>query len=261
MISPATGTESGAPRRLALVTDASSGIGLELARLCARDHHDLIIAADDVAILNAAEHLASLGVAVSPVQCDLLTPAGVQALLTAVTDQERALDLLIANAGRGLRHGFLDQDLDEALKVAHASIDGTIQLIYQVGRAMRARGRGRILITGVIAGLKPATFQPLYSGTRAFLHCFSVALSNELKDSGVSVTCLIPGATKPGLLERAGLLDTGFGADERKADAQDVARTGYEAMMSGRISVLYGVRSQMPGAVAAMAPDGMVAGM
>ncbi len=254
MINHGTGTNAG--RRLAVVTGASTGVGLELARLCARDHYDLIIAAEAVAILNAAEHLASLGVAVSPVQCDLSRPEGVQVLLNAITDSERTVDVLIANAGRGLGRGFLDQDLDEALKLAHTNINGTIQLIYQVGRAMRDRGHGRILITGSIAGLMPGRFQAIYNGTMAFLDSFSVTLSNELKDSGVTVTSLMPGATDTDMFQRADAMDARLGADDRKADAEDVARAGYQAMMNGRISVIYGFRNRMRAAVAAVAPDG-----
>ena len=112
-------------RQLALVTGASSGIGLELARLCAQDNYDLIIAADEPAIFEAAEELASGGASVTPVQCDLSTLHGVDELREVVSESGRPVDILIANAGRGLGHGFLDQDINEALKVAHTTIDGT----------------------------------------------------------------------------------------------------------------------------------------
>ena len=115
----------------------------------------------------------------------------------------RPVDLLLANAGRGLGHGFLDQNLDEAMKVIHTNIDGTVRLIYEVAGDMRNRRRGKILITGSIAGLMPGTFQAVYNGSKAFLDSFSVALSNELKDSGVTVTCLMPGATETDFFERA----------------------------------------------------------
>jgi short-subunit dehydrogenase len=248
-------------RPLAVVTGASSGIGLELARLCAQDHYDLVIAADDAAIVDAAEQLAGTGVSVTPVQCDLSGTQGVDKLRGVLATIERPVEVLIANAGRGLGHAFLDQDIQEALKVAHTNIDGTIYLIYHVGRAMRARDSGKILITGSIAGLMPGTFQAVYNGSKAFLDSFSVALSNELKDSGVTVTCLLPGATDTEFFARADMLDTKVGADDHKADPKDVAHTGYEAMKRGELSVVHGFGNKMRAAVAALAPEGMLAEM
>ncbi|HEX4023694.1 MAG TPA: SDR family NAD(P)-dependent oxidoreductase [Steroidobacteraceae bacterium] len=248
-------------RKLAVVTGASSGIGLELARLCAQDDHDLIIAADEPAIADAAGDLSAGGAGVTPVQCDLSTTQGVDELCDAIMRDGRPVDMLIANAGRGLGHGFLDQDINQALKVAHTNIDGTIYLIYRVGRTMRDRGQGRILITGSIAGLMPGTFQAVYNGTKAFLDSFSVALSNELKDSGVSVTCLMPGATDTPFFERAGMTDTKVGADDSKADATEVARTGYDAMKRGELSVVHGLSNKLRAAASAIAPEGMLAEM
>jgi short-subunit dehydrogenase len=249
------------PRQLAVVTGASSGIGLELARLCAQDNYDLIIAADEPEIFDVAEGLAFNGASVTPVLCDLSTLEGVEELRDVVKESARPVDVLMANAGRGLGHGFLDQDINEALKVAHTNIDGTIYLIYQVGRAMRDRGHGRILITGSIAGLMPGTFQAVYNGTKAFLDSFSIALSNELKNTGVSVTCLMPGATDTNFFARADMLDTKVGADDSKADPKDVAKTGYNAMLKGELSVIYGFGNKMRAAVAAIAPEGMMAEM
>jgi uncharacterized protein len=249
------------PRQLAVVTGASSGIGLELARLCAQDNYDLIIAADEPAIFDVAEGLAFNGASVTPVLCDLSTVQGVEELRDVIKETATPVDVLMANAGRGLGHGFLDQDINEALKVAHTNIDGTICLIYQVGRAMRDRGQGRILITGAIAGLMPGTYQAVYNGTKAFLDSFSIALSNELKNTGVSVTCLMPGATETNFFERADMLDTKVGADDNKADPKDVAKTGYDAMLNGELSVIYGIGNKMRAAVATIAPEGMMAEM
>ena len=247
-------------RPLALVTGASTGIGLELARLCTQNGYDLIIAADEPAIVDAAEDLGSAEVQVTPVQCDLSTTAGVEQLCEAVSQTGRPVEILIANAGRGLGRGFLDQDLNEALRVAHTNIDGTIYLVYRIGRQMRDRRRGRILITGSIAGLMPGTFQAVYNGSKAFLDSFSIALANELKDSGVTVTCLMPGATETAFFERADMLDTKVGTEE-KADPADVARTGYDAMMRGELKVIHGFGNKMRAAAAAVAPESTLAQM
>jgi short-subunit dehydrogenase len=248
-------------RQLAVVTGASSGIGLELARLCAQDGYDLIIVADDAAIFDAAEELGYGDASVTPVQCDLSTTQGVEELREVISESRNPVDVLMANAGRGLGKGFLDQDMGDALKVVHTNIDGTINLVHHVGRGMRSRGRGRILITGSIAGLMPGTFQAVYNGSKAFLDSFSVALSNELKDSGVTVTCLMPGATETNFFRQADMLDTKVGAADDKADPMDVAKTGYDAMMKGEISVIHGFGNKMRAAVAAVAPEGMMAEM
>jgi uncharacterized protein len=246
--------------QLAVVTGASTGIGLELARLCAQQGFDLIIAADEPLIENAARELAATGVSCVPVQCDLATAEGVEALVDAITAAGRPVDSLLANAGRGLGKGFLDQDLNEALKVVHTNIDGTIRLIYQVANTMRSRGQGRILITGSIAGLMPGTFQAVYNGSKAFLDSFSVALSNELKDTGVTVTCLMPGATETDFFDRADMSDTKVGSGE-KMHASDVAKEGFDAMMKGELKVVAGFANKVRAAVSHVAPDAALAAM
>ena len=143
------------------------------------------------------------------VQADLATPEGVEALIAAIGD--RPVDALLANAGVGLGDAFLDQDLGAAERVVDTNITGTIALVHVLGRRMRDRGEGRILITGSIAGFLPGSFQAVYNGTKAFIDSFTLALRNELKDSGVTVTCLMPGPTDTEFFERAEMLDTPVG--------------------------------------------------
>ena len=245
-------------RPLAVVTGASTGIGLELARLCAQQGYDLIIAADEPLIEEAATELSEEGAECEAVQCDLSTAEGVEELSRTIAG--RPVDALLANAGRGLGHAFLDQDLEEALKVIHTNIDGTVRLIHEVAKGMRDRGSGRILITGSIAGLMPGTFQAVYNGSKAFIDSFSVALSNELKDSGVTVTCLMPGATETDFFERADMLDTKVGSGE-KANAADVAKIGFDAMMKGDLKVVAGFGNKMRAAMSHVAPDSALAEM
>jgi uncharacterized protein len=248
-----------AVRPLAVVTGASTGIGLELARRCADENFDLIIAADEARIEDAAAELRGRkGADCTPVVCDLGTRAGVEKLVGAIAATGRPVDALLANAGRGLGRAFLDQDIDAALRVAHTNIDGTILLIHEVGNAMRARGRGRILITGSIAGLMPGTFQAVYNASKAFLDSFAVALNAELAESGVTVTCLMPGATETDFFERADMLDTKVGTEE-KADAADVARLGFEAMMKGELKVVAGFSNKVRAAISRVVPDSTLA--
>ena len=144
------------------------------------------------------------------VNADLATVEGVDTLYPAA--KGRPIDALLANAGHGLGKGFLDQDFDEVRHVVDTNITGTLYLIQKVGRDMRTRRQGRILITGSIAGFMPGTYQAVYNGTKAFLDSFSFALRHELNDTGVTVTCLMPGATDTEFFERADMLDTKIGA-------------------------------------------------
>ena len=241
---------------LAIITGASAGIGYELAKLCAARGYDLILGADQDKIHQVADELRGMGVSVQAVQSDLATLEGNDELLKAAGD--RPVDYLLANAGHGLGHGFLDQEFAEARHVVDTNITGTIYLIQKVGRQMRARKGGRILITGSIAGFMPGTFQAVYNGTKAFIDSFSWALRNELKDTGVSVTCLMPGATETEFFERADMLDTKVG-QQKKDDPADVARAGFDAMLAGQGDVVAGFKNKVTAAVANVTPAAVLA--
>jgi short-subunit dehydrogenase len=245
-------------RPLAIVTGASSGIGFELAKLCAQNGFDLVVAADEPEINLAAEMLRHLGVRVDPVETDLSTVKGVDELLAAT--QGRPVDALLANAGRGLGGAFLDQEFDRARGVVDTNITGTIYLVHNVGRSMRAQRAGRILITGSTAGYVPGTYQAVYNGTNAFLDSFAVALRHELKESGVSVTCLIAGPTETAFFKRAGLMDTKIGT-EKKQPADEVAKVGFEAMMRGEGDAISGMKNKLQAAVARVIPADALAEM
>ncbi len=241
---------------LAVVTGASSGIGLELARCCARSGYHLVVAADEPAIHAAADELRTMAVMVEPIECDLATPAGVDALCGAL--KGRPVDALLANAGRGLGRAFLDQDFAEARRVIDTNVTGTVDLIHRIGRDMRARGMGRILITGSIAGFMPGSFQAVYNGTKAFLDSFSYALRNELQGTGVTVTCLMPGATETRFFERADMLDTKVGTAD-KDDPAEVAEAGFEAMLKGEGGVVTGWKNKLQVAMAHVMPAEVLA--
>jgi uncharacterized protein len=245
-------------RPLALVTGASTGIGFELAKCCAEEGYDLIIAADEPEIKNAANVIEKLGASVTPVEADLATGEGVDKLYTIAKSVGRPIDILCANAGRGLGHGFLDQDFAEARHVVDTNVTGTIDLVQKVGRDMRARGEGRIMIVGSIAGFMPGTFQAVYNGTKAFLDSFSFALRAELEGTGVAVTCLMPGATETEFFARADMLDTRVGAS-KKDDPAEVARIGFDAMMRGEGDVVSGWKNKLMSALALITPSPVLA--
>jgi uncharacterized protein len=242
-------------RGLAIVTGASSGIGFELARECAKNGFDLVVAADRP-LEEARLELQSLGANVDCVEADLATAEGVAQLVSAVDG--RPVEALLANAGHGLGKAFLDQDFDEITHVIDTNITGTLALIQTVGRDMSVRGTGRILITGSIAGFMPGSFQAVYNGTKAFIDSFSWALRNELKDTGVTVTCLMPGATDTEFFQRADMMDTQVGT-EKKQDPAEVARIGFKAMMAGEGDVVAGFKSKLQSAIATVTPSAVLA--
>jgi uncharacterized protein len=240
----------------AIVTGASSGIGLELAAISAQEGFDLLVAADRPEIHAAAEQFRSFGAEVTALEIDLATTDGVDRLWAAVAG--RPVDALLANAGHGLGRAFLDQDFEEVRHVIDTNVTGTVYLVQLAGRAMRSRGQGRILLTGSIAGFMPGTYQAVYNGTKAFVDSFSFALRAELKDSGVTVTCLMPGATETDFFERADMLDTKVG-QSKKDDPADVARAGFDAMMRGDGDVVSGWQNKLRSAIANVTPAGILA--
>jgi short-subunit dehydrogenase len=243
-------------RPLAIVTGASAGIGYELAKCCAEQGFDLLVAADQPAIHDAAQDFRVLGVAFAAIEADLATLTGIDRLYAATNG--RPVEALLANAGHGLGHGFLDQNFDDVRHVIDTNITGTIYLIQQVGREMRARSQGRILITGSIAGFMPGTFQAVYNGTKAFIDSFSFALRNELQDTGVTVTCLMPGPTETEFFARADMLDTKVGQQE-KDDPAEVARAGFDAMMQGEGDVVTGWKNKLHSTLANVTPASILA--
>lgn len=243
-------------RPLAVVTGASSGIGYHLARLCAENGFDLVIAADRP-LEGAAQDFESCGAHVTAVQTDLAGQQGVDQLYAAIGG--RKVDALLANAGHGLGRGFLEQDFAQVQHVIDTNITGTLYLLQKVARDMRDDGQGRILITGSIAGFMPGAFQAVYNGSKAFIDSFAAALRNELKDTGVTVSCLMPGPTDTEFFTRADMLDTQVGADDNKALPSDVAKVGFEAMMDGEADVVAGFKNKLQAIMAKVTPSQVLA--
>lgn len=241
-----------APRPLAVVTGASTGIGYHLARSAADHGYDLVVAAD-TPLADAVKVFEALGARVQAVQCDLATTEGVLHLMSAIG--EREVDALMANAGHGLAGSFLAQDFGDVLHVINTNITGTIHLVQLVARGMVARGRGRILITGSIAGFQPGSFHAVYNGSKAFIDSFALALRNELKGTEVSVSCLMPGPTDTEFFERAGMETSKVANDPRMMMQPDeVARIGFAAMLKGEADVVAGLRNKLQVAMSKMMP-------
>ena len=248
-----------AGKPLAVVTGASTGIGREMGRVAAEDGCDLIVTADELEIETAAEELRGTGADVVAVQADLATATGVEKLWQAI--EGRRIDYMLANAGRGLGHAFLDQDEDEIATVIHLNVTGTTALLHRTARKMRDQGEGRILVTGSIAGEMPGSYQAVYNATKAYLDTFAIGLRHELKDAGVTVTCLMPGPTDTQFFDRAGMEDTKIGQSSQKSDPARVARKGYEAMKKGQAAMAPAFMTKVQSALAGILPDSVMARM
>jgi short-subunit dehydrogenase len=244
-------------KKFAIITGASSGIGLELAKLAAKDGYDLLVVAD-TPFVDGAASLQDSGVSVETLETDLSTIDGVDRLLSAA--RGRQVDLLCANAGHGLGHAFLDQDLADWRHVIDTNVTGTLYLLQKVLKQMVARDDGKILVTGSIAGFIPGSFQAVYNGTKAFVDNFTGALRNEIKDSkGVTLTTLMPGPVETEFFKRGDMMDTEVGTNPNKSDPADVAKDGYDAVMSGKASIVSGWTNKIQQAVAHVTPAAILA--
>jgi short-subunit dehydrogenase len=247
-------------RPLAVVTGASSGIGLELAKIFAADGYDLIVAAEDDAIHSAAGSIDGLGATVETVQVDLATDAGVDELYGRIKTDGRPVAAIALNAGIGAGGAFAtDTELDKELRLIDLNVRSTVHLAKHVVEDMVARDEGRILFTSSIASTMPGSFQAVYNASKSFVQSFALALRNELKDTNVTITSLMPGPTETQFFARADMLDTKVGASD-KDDAADVARAGYEALMNGDERVVAAsLTTKLQGRFSRLLPDSLKA--
>lgn len=244
--------------KFAIITGASTGIGFELAHIAAENGYDLLVVADEPLIDAAAADFKRDGVEVTAVEADLATIEGVDQLLAATGG--RKIDLLCANAGRGLGHGFLEQEVADWRRVIDTNVTGTIYLLQKVLNEMVARDDGKVLITGSIAGFIPGSFQAVYNGTKAFIDSFADAIRNEIKEAaGVTITTLMPGPVETEFFERADMLDTSVGASDSKSDPADVARDGWNALMKGETHIVSGWKNKVQATLAHVTPAAVLA--
>jgi short-subunit dehydrogenase len=246
-----------ANRPLAVVTGASSGIGRELAKQFAINGFDLVIAAEDAELASAAEELRATGAQVEAVQVDLATDDGVDELYGRL--QSRPVAAIALNAGIGAGGAFAgpgkQTQIEDELKLIDLNVRSTVHLAKHVVGDMVARNEGRVLFTSSIASTMPGSFQAVYNASKSFVQSFALALRNELKDTAVTVTSLMPGPVETEFFERADMLDTKVGTSE-KDDPEDVARDGFEALMAGKERVVsHSKQTKLQGIGSRVLPD------
>jgi short-subunit dehydrogenase len=247
---------SSSTRPLAVVTGASNGIGYELAKQFAQNGFDLVITATGPSIDEAAHNLEGLGAKVETVQADLASYDGVETLYSTIKATNHPVDAIAINAGVGVGGEFArETDLQDELNLINLNIVSSVHLAKRVVKDMVERGEGRILFTSSIAALQPGPFEAVYAASKAFLHSFSEGLRNELKDTGVTVTALMPGPTDTNFFHRAGMDDTNAGSGQKDNPAE-VAKQGFEALMAGKDDILAGsLKTKVLGNVSKVLPD------
>lgn len=243
---------------LAVVTGASNGIGYELAKQFAQNGFDLLITATGPSIDEVASEIAQTSKSeIVTVQADLATYEGVETLYNKIKATGRPVDAIAINAGVGINGDFArETDLQDELNIINLNVVSSVHLAKRVVKDMVERGKGKILFTSSIAAIMPGPFEAVYAASKAFLQSFSLALRNELKDTGVTVTALQPGPTDTNFFHRADMDDTRAGAGP-KDDPAEVAKQGFEALMAGKESVVAGsIMTKIQATVAKVLPDG-----
>lgn len=244
-------------RPFAVVTGASTGIGLELARQFVQHGHDVLVCADEEIAASAID-----GAGVQKLQVDLRSRDGVQRLYSAIKATGRDVDALALNAGVGQGGDFVHQDLEDILSIVELNVASTVHLARLVLADMVARDSGRVLVLSSIASLMPGTYQAVYNASKSFLQSFTQAVQAELSHSNVTLTALLPGPTETEFFQRADMAESTRVGRSDKDDPAQVAAQGYAAMMAGKRRVVGGGTATMVQYLAGMVlPDPVKAAM
>jgi uncharacterized protein len=247
-------------KSFAVVTGGSNGIGYELARQFADNGYDVLIAAeDDEHLAQARDTLSAGGATIQTHASDLSTEAGVDSLIQAIGG--RPVDVLCVNAGVGLGGPFTETDLQRELKMIDLNVRGAVQLTKAVLKDMVARDSGKLLFTSSIAATHPSPFEAVYGSTKVFLRWFGESLRNELNDTQVGVTVLMPSVTDTHFFERADMMDTNAGTMENKDDPAVVAKAAYDALMADKHKIVPTLKNKVMGAMSDMSPAPVGAAM
>jgi short-subunit dehydrogenase len=242
-------------QKCALITGGTSGIGFELAKLFAQDQYNLIIVARDQQELDkAASELEQSGVQVTTIAKDLFNRDEVFALCEEVKGKQ--IDVLVNDAGQGVYGLFKDNDIERELKIIDLNVAALVILTKHFVREMSATGEGKILNLASVASRTPGPWQAIYHGTKAFVLSFTEAIREELKDTNITVTALMPGVTDTDFFNKAGMQDSKAVQDkEAMANPADVAKDGYDALMAGDDKVISGFKNKAQVNLGNVTPD------
>lgn len=233
--------------KYALITGATSGIGFELARLFARDSYNLILVARNGQRLQKItdDLKKEFAVEVTPIEKDLFSPLAATEVYETVEQMGISIHALVNDAGQGEWGPFLETGLERDLDIIQLNIASLVALTKYFLKDMVARNEGKILQVGSEAGTTPVPLLAVYAATKAFVLSFSAALANELKDTNITITALLPGATDTDFFHKAGQEDTVEYQETKLASPGDVARDGYEALMKGESKIISGAKTKM----------------
>lgn len=234
-------------RPVALVTGASSGIGLELATLLARGGHDLVfVSRNHRRLEDVARGLQEeFGVVVTVLAADLADPSAPGSVADELETRKLEVDALVNNAGFGVSGFFSETPLDEELDMIRVNAAVPTILVKRVLPGMLRRRRGRILNVASTAAFQPGPLMAVYYATKAYVLSFSEALANETAGKGVTVTALCPGPTRTEFQKRAGVGETRLFRGPLVRDAKSVALAGYRGMMRGKRVVIPGLANRL----------------
>ncbi|MVN92690.1 SDR family NAD(P)-dependent oxidoreductase [Mucilaginibacter aquatilis] len=247
----------------ALITGASEGIGFELAKLFAADGYNLILVArNEQKLDNCAAQLRQSGIEVSTIAKDLFSRQAAFDLYDEVKAKGMQVDVLVNDAGQGLYGEFKDTDINRELSIIDLNVASLVILTKCFLKDMVARNEGKILNLASIASKVPGPWQSVYHGTKAFVLSFTEAIREELKDTGITVTALMPGATDTDFFNKANMQESRIVQDKSSlSNAADVAKDGYEAMQDDKDKVISGFKNKVQIAMSNLTPDSTVAHM
>lgn len=247
--------------KFAIVTGGTSGIGYELAKLLAADGFNLVIVARDTSDLTRIQRELGrdYGIHVIAISKDLFNPEHAFDLYDEIKTMDIRVDVLINDAGHGLYGEFVDTDIRKELDIINLNISSLVVLTKLFLRDMVEKGSGKIMNLSSIASKTPGPWQSVYHGTKAFVQSFTEAIRSEVKDSGVTITALLPGATATDFFNKAGMQDSKVVREGKLYDAADVAKDGYAAMMNGDDMVVSGFGNKLQVAMSAVTPDSTLA--
>jgi len=244
-------------QRYALVTGGTSGIGYELAKLLAKDGYNLVLVARDESNLDrvATELRRTYGVTTTIISADLFDAENAFTVYDAVASQGIQIEILINDAGQGQYGEFIDTDIRRELSIIQLNISSVVVLTKLFLQDMVSRGTGKIMNVSSIASKVPGPWHSVYHGTKAFVQSFTEAIRSENKDSGVTITALLPGATATDFFNKAEMNASKIVQEGKLDDAAEVAKDGYEAMMKGEDKVISGFKNKLQVAMCNITPD------